>query len=353
MPTRRSFLSSSVASLAAAAISDNQARAVAPKVRVGLDHFAIRATGWKAPQYLDYAIEQKLDTLFLSELGVFESFDDAYLKPIKEKADAAGIKLYVGTGSVCDSSNTWKAANGTGIEHLALTIRIAKALGSPVARCYLGNQKDRESDGGIEKHIEQTVKVIKANRSRAEAEGIKIAIENHAGDMRAVELKGLIEAAGPSYVGANIDPGNAMWVMEEPLSHLEILGPLTVCSSVRDSMVWEDEKGAIVQWTAIGEGQVDFKAYAIRFAELAPGVPLNVETISGFSKPISWRDEVFMKKFPKVTESDIAPFIAMSKKGRKLDPFKAPEGPEKKAAEIAYQKGEFERSVKWLREKAV
>ena len=319
---------------------------------VGLDHFSLRATGWKAPQYLDYAIEQKLDTLFLSELGVFESLGDDYLRAIRTKADAAGIKLYVGTGSVCDSSNTWKPANGSGIEHLALTIRIAKALGSPVARCYLGNQKDREADGGIERHIEQTVKVIKANKSRAEAEGIKIAIENHAGDMRAAELKMLIEAAGASYVGANIDPGNAMWVMEEPLSHLEILGPLTVCSSVRDSMVWEDEKGAVVQWTAIGEGLVDFKAYARRFAELAPGVPLNIETISGFSKPISWRDAEFMKKFPKVTEGDIAPFVAMAKRGRKLDSFKAPEGPNKKSAEIAYHKGEFERSVKWLRSNA-
>lgn len=353
MSSRRSFLASSFASIASASILDREVHAAPPKVRVGLDHFAIRATGWKAPQYLDYAIEQQLDTLFLSELGVFESFDDSYLKAIKDKADAARIKLYVGTGSVCDSSNTWKPANGSGIDHLALTIRIAKTLGSPVARCYLGNQKDRESDGGIEKHIEHTVKVIQANRSRAEAEGIKIAIENHAGDMRAIELKMLIEAAGASYVGANIDPGNAMWVMEEPLSHLEILGPLTVCSSVRDSMVWEDEKGAVVQWTAIGEGLVDFKTYARRFAELAPGVPLNVETISGFSKPISWRDESFMKKFPKVTESDIASFIAMSKKGRKLEPFKTPEGQERKPAEIAYQKGEFERSVKWLRENAV
>jgi sugar phosphate isomerase/epimerase len=93
--------------------------------------------------------------------------------------------------------------------------------------------------------------------------------------MQSHELKALIEAAGKGYVGANIDPGNAVWALEEPLKHLETLGPLTVCSSVRDSMLWEDEKGAVVvQWTAIGEGLVDFKAYAKRFAELAPGVPL-------------------------------------------------------------------------------
>lgn len=350
MLTRRTFVASSSSALAAAALAPTIARAAGRKLQIGLDHFAVRGTGWKAPQFLDYAIEQKLDTLFLSELSVFESFEDSYLKPIKDRADAAGIRLYVGTGSVCDTSNTWKPANGTGIEHLALTIRLAKALGSPIARCYLGNQKDRASEGGIERHIEHTIRVIQANRSRAEAESIKVAVENHAGDMRSSELKALIEAAGKSFVGANIDPGNAMWVMEEPLAHLEALGPLTVCSSVRDSMVWEDENGAVVQWTAVGEGLVDFKAYAKRFAELAPGVPLNIETISGFAKPISWKSAEFMKMFPKVTESDIAPFIAMSKRGRKLEPFKAPEGQDKKQAEIAYQKGELERSVKWLRE---
>lgn len=352
MLTRRSVLSSSAASLAAAFLHSPDVRAAAGKLSIGLDHFAVRGTGWKAPQFLDYAIEQKLDTLFLSELGVFESFEDSYLNPIRQKAEAAGIKLYVGTGSVCDTSNTWKPANRTGVEHLALTIRIARTLGSPVARCYLGNQKDRASDGGIEKHIEQTIRVIRANKSRAEAAGIKIAIENHAGDMRSSELKMLIETAGREYVGANIDPGNAMWVMEEPLAHLEVLGPLTICSSVRDSMVWEDENGAVVQWTAIGEGLVDFRAYARRFAELAPGVPLNIETISGFARPISWKNAEFMKMFPKVTEADIAPFIALSKKGRKLEPFKAPEGQDRKQAEIAYQKSEFERSVQWLRQNA-
>ena len=45
----------------------------------------------------------------------------------------------------------------------------------------------------------------------------------------------LIEAAGKEYVGANIDPGNAVWALEEPLRHLEVLGPLTICSSVRDT----------------------------------------------------------------------------------------------------------------------
>jgi 3-oxoisoapionate decarboxylase len=347
---RRSFLAQSLATTAAASFSQ---AATGSKLNVGLDHFAIRATGWKAAQFIDYAASLKLDTMFISELPVFENFEEAYLKSLKEQADRAGLKLYVGTGSVCESSNTWKPANGTGAEHLALTIKIAKALGSPVARCYLGNQKDRSTDGGIEKHIENTIKAIKANQSLAEGEGIKIAIENHAGDMQSQELKALIEAAGKGYVGANIDPGNAVWALEEPMLHLETLGPLTVCSSVRDSMLWEDENGAVVQWTAVGEGLVDFKAYAKRFTELAPGVPLQVETISGFARPFAWKQDEFWKIFPNHRDTPMfKAWLDMAKRGKKIDSFKAPDGPGKKDAEIAYQKGEFERSIAWLRTNA-
>lgn len=344
---RRSFLAHSLAATAAATLSQ---AATGTKLAIGLDHFAVRATGWKAAQFIDYAASLKLDTMFVSELHVFENFEDGYLKSLKEQADRAGLKLYVGTGSICKTSNTWKDIYGTPEEHLALTIRIAKALGSPVARCYLGNQKDRATDGGIQRHIEEVVKTIKACKSMAEAEGIKIAIENHAGDMQSQELKALIEAAGKTYVGANIDPGNAVWALEEPLLHLETLGPLTVCSSVRDSMLWEDEAGVMVQWTAVGEGLVDYKTYARRFAELAPGVPLQVETISGFARPFAWQQDDFWKIFPNHRDTPMfKAWLDMAKRGKKLESFKAPAGTDKKAAEVAYQKGEAERSFDWLR----
>lgn len=348
---RRHFLQTSAFSATALAL--NQVRAAVPGLKIGMDHFSVRATGWKAAQHIEYAASLKLDTCFISELSVFENFEDAYLQGLKDQADKAGLKLYVGTGGVCPTSNTWKPAYGTPEETLALTIKAAKKLGSPVARCYLGNQKDRSTDGGIQKHIEETIKVIKANQSRAEGEGIKIAIENHAGDMQSHELKALIEAAGKGYVGANIDPGNAVWAMEEPMAHLEVLGPYTICSSVRDSMAWEDEKGAVVQWTAIGEGLVDFAAYAKRFAELAPGVPLQVETISGFAKPMTWKQDDFWKPFPGYRDTPaFKGWVEFTKKGKPIPSFKAPDGPGKKDAEIAYQKGELERSTQWLREKA-
>ncbi len=341
---RRHFLQSA----AAAALAAQVQAAGSSRPLIGMDHFSVRGAGWKAPQLVDYAASLKLDVLFISELGPMESFEADYVRKLKDQADMVGLKLYVGGMSICKTSNLWKETWGTPEEHLALLIRLAKGLGSPVARCVLGNAKDRSTDGGIEKHIEECVKVLKAVQTRCETEGIKISIENHAGDMQSRELVALIEAAGKGHVGANIDPGNAVWALEDPMQHLEILAPYTNCSSVRDSMLWETEEGAMVQWTAIGEGLIDFQAYGKRFAELAPGVPLNVETISGFAKSMPYFKDEFWAPYPKASAASFAAWVALARKGKALPPFKAPDGADKKPAEIAYQKAELERSTKWL-----
>ena len=345
---RRSFLSTAATAAAASSLSTLRA-ATGGKPMIGMDHFAVRAAGMKAHALVDYAASIKVDVLFISELGPLESQDEAYLKSVKDKADAVGLKLYSGGMSICKTSNTYKPEQGDPVTYLEGLIRVAKTLGSPVARCVLGNAKDRTTDGGIERHIEECIKALQAVKGRCEAEGVKIAIENHAGDMQSQELKTLIEAAGKAHVGANIDPGNAVWALEDPMHCLETLGSLVICSSIRDSMIWETEEGAMVQWTAVGEGSVDFAAYAKRYAELAPGAPLNVETISGFAKPFPFLKEEFWKPYHKAPASSFAGWLAMMKRGHKIEPFKAPN----KDEEVVYQKGELERSVKWLREKAV
>jgi len=213
-------------------------------------------------------------------------------------------------------------------------------------RCILGMGDDRKTAGGIEARIEDTVKVCKACRSKALDAGVKIAIENHAGDMQAWELVTLIEAAGKDYVGATLDSGNATWTMESPLASLETLGPYVLSTGIRDSMVWEYEEGAKVQWTAMGEGLVDWKLYFQKFAELCPTAPVNLEIISGFARPIPYLQAGFWKEWPKAKASDFAKFLALAKRGKPLEPHKSPDT----KAEQGYQKQELERSLRYCKE---
>ena len=317
-----------------------------PKFRLGFDNFSVRAMGWKAPALLDYAASLKLDSILISDLDAYESLEDSYLKQVKAKADDLGIQIHAGTWSICPTSKFFKNKWGTAEEHLALGIRVAKTLGSPVLRCILGMGDDRKSDGGIEARIADTVKICQAGRSRALDAGVKIAIENHAGDMQAWELVNLIEAAGKDYVGATLDSGNATWTMEDPLASLETLGPYVLSTGIRDSMVWEYEEGAKVQWTAMGEGLVDWKKYFERFAVLCPGVPVNLEIISGFARPVPYLQQDFWRYWPKARAADFVKFLALAKRGKALEGHKSSDA----KAEQEYQKSELERSLKYCKE---
>jgi sugar phosphate isomerase/epimerase len=319
-------------------------------IRLGLDNFAVRAMSWKAPALIDYAASLKTDSLFISDLDALENFEESYLKDLKSRAAGKGLQIHLGTWSICPTSTRFNKKWGSAEEHLALGIRAARALGSPVIRVILGSGEDRKTEGGIEARIKDTAKVCKACRSQAMDAGIKIAIENHAGDLQAWELVTLIEEAGKDYVGANMDSGNATWTMEDPLASLETLARYVVTTSLRDSAIWESANGATVQWTAMGEGTVDLKTYFQRFAELCPNIPVHIETISGFNREIPYLKEDFWKVWPQARAKDFAKFVALAKKGKPRDPYKAPEGKDKKLAEQEYQKGELERSLKYCRD---
>ena len=111
----------------------------ATKVKLGFDNFSIRALGWKAPRLLEYAAKQKMDTILFSDLDVYESHDEGYLKEIKQEAKKLGLEIHAGTGGICPTSPKFIDKYGSAEDHLKRTIRVAKAVGSPVARCYLGS----------------------------------------------------------------------------------------------------------------------------------------------------------------------------------------------------------------------
>ena len=353
--SRRDFLkivstATAAAAMAPAALAPPGSAPKKLGIKLGIDNFAVRATKWKAPRLIEYAAELKTDSLFITDLAPFEKQDDAYLSDLRKMAADKGLQIQLGSWSICPTSTRFKKDWGTAEEHLALGIRMAKALGSPVFRVVLGAGEDRATPGGINARIADTVKVLKSQRSKAIDAGVKVAMENHAGDMHSTELVRLIEEAGKDYVGANIDSGNACWTLEDPLQNLENLGSYVVTSSLRDSAVWEYEDGAKVQWTAMGDGHIDLKKYFARFAELCPGAPVHIETISGFARPIPYLKADFWKTWPDMRATDFAKFVALAKKGKPFTTVKNPEGKDRAETEQLGQKAEVERSIKYCQQ---
>ena len=319
-------------------------------LELGIDNFAVRAMGWKAARLIDYAAELECDCVFITDLYAFESFESSYLKELRARAKDKGIAIYLGGWSICPTSKSFKNEWGTAEEHLALGIRMAKTLGSPAYRVILGSGKDRMTEGGIAARIADTMKVLKASKSRAMDAGIKVAVENHAGDMHSLELVELIEEAGSDWVGANMDSGNAVSMLEDPMVNLENLGPYAITTSLRDSATWKSETGYTTQWAAMGKGDVDWQKYFDRFAELCPNTPVTIETISGGNRVLAVETDEFWEAWPEGKPKGYEKFTAWGDKGAPREARVRSKGPDAKKADQDYQRAEIEESIRYCRE---
>ncbi len=319
------------------------------KVPLGLDAHSLRGMRWQARQLIAYAAEQKLDAVLLNTLKPFESLEAAHLRSLRETAAAHGLRLYIGVGSIAEGSTVFSKELGRAEALLAKGVEIAVAVGSPVVNCRIGQFADRSTPGGIDARIAELLKVLKAVRSRASGAGVKFAVENHAGDLRSEELLQLIQAAGTEITGVMLDPGNAVWAMEDPMRQIELLGRHVLCTSVRDWMVWETPEGATFQWTAIGEGQMNVSDFVGQMAKLCPGAPLNLEIISNSPRPIPFLERDHWKVYPNLRAAGIVDFLALCRRGRALKVEAAPAGMNAREFDQQHQRAELERSIAAMR----
>lgn len=348
---RRDFIKLVATATAASALrSPLWAQTTTARVPLGLDAYSLRALKWPASRLIAYAAEQRLDAVLFNNLKAFENLDDAYLRGLRQTADENGLRLFIGIGSITPGATTFSRDFGPVDELMTLGIRVAQALGSTSINCRIGTIADRSTPGGIEARMEELVGALRAVRTRARDAGVKFAVENHAAELRTEEMLQVIEAAGPETTGVMLDPGNALWAMEDPMRQLEQLGRHVVCTSVRDYTVWQTPEGAMFQWTAVGEGLMDVPAYVATMARLCPDVPLLLETISNSPRAIPFLQPDHWKIYPKVRAADIVDFLALCRRGQAIPTVKPPAGADPRQFEQEFQRGELERSLAYLRQ---
>jgi sugar phosphate isomerase/epimerase len=326
-------------------------------IRLGFDTYSVRAFGWKDMQLLDFAAGLKVDTVQISDSADYSSLDPAHLRDVKAHADQLGIQIDAGIGCICPISKSWKPAGGSPEKVLTDGLQVAKTVGAKSMRCFMGSMDDRRSDRPIEEFMDATIKVFKAVRSQAQDAGVKIALENHAGDMQAREVRTIIEESGRDFVASCLDTGNPMWVMEDPQVTLEILGPYAVTTHVRDSVVFEHPRGAAAQWVALGDGAIDWNAFFGLYQKVCPQALLQLEIITGRPPQVlPYYEKDWWKWFPKMPASEFARFQKLAQKGHPFMGTMVIEDAPGKRPQVytdalkEQQRGDLERSIRFAQQ---
>lgn len=321
--------------------------AAAASIRPGVDLFSLRSQGWSPFEYLDYCAKWGAKVVHFSEIRFLGSLEDEHVRKVSAHAEKLGIELEIGMRSACPTSTMFDPKQGTAEEQLTRLLQAASIAKSKLVRCVLGSMADRKTPGTtFEQHIENTAKTLRAVRSRAVDAGLKIAVENHAGDMQGWELKQLIEAAGKDFVGACLDSGNPVWTLENPHRTLEAVAPYVLTSHLRDSYLWDTPEGTAVRWVRMGEGNVDISGFLKRFIELCPGRTMSLEVIVTGPRVFAWKKPEFWDGYREIPAWGFSQFLNIAANGKPQTP--PPPVAKERAAEV--EREDFEASMRWFQD---
>jgi sugar phosphate isomerase/epimerase len=309
---------------AAAALHASRASAWrAAAVELGSIDGSVGGNSFTPVQFLDYLASIKLTWAMISVPQAVLA-DEAALRQIREHADRLGIRLQYAHGTVCPSARSFNAQNGTLEEQVARSLKASQIFGASCMRCVLGGDPERPQ---IEMHLENMVKAVRGLRSRILDSGVKLAWENHGGDVQSREMKAAIEAIGPDVMGVCLDSGNPVWMLEDPHAVFETLIPYTITSHVRDSAVWKVPEGIAVRWVNMGEGNVDIDGWIKKFIEAKPGMPIIFENlVSGNPRVHKIYDQAFWTNWSKMPASELSRFLAVAEKGKPTPAVPRPAG---------------------------
>jgi sugar phosphate isomerase/epimerase len=312
---RREFLST-VSGAAWAGAADSGPAGV----RLGINTYCLRFLRWTDAQLLEYCAGLKLDAVMLQDSLDPQRDVPAHWTDVRQDATRRGLLLQTGGGAILPKAERPTGALLDGMrDYLRREIARAAAMGSSIVRAVLVGERAAFPPGPVEQHLETATRILRSVRDDALRAGLKIALENHK-DLQAWEMRALIEAAGPEFVGSYLDTGNAPFVLEHPLVTLETLAPYAVNVHLGDAVIYEHPRGVAVQRVPLGEGTVDFRALVKRLGELQLTVPV-------FVKPITARvadvfplyDEAFWKRYPKARAAELIQFVNLMKKGAPYD----------------------------------
>jgi 3-oxoisoapionate decarboxylase len=306
---RRSFM---LGTAAAAFHASRVFASRAANVELGSVDGSVGGNQFTPTQVLDYFSSIKLTWAMIS-LPPPILADEAAIKEVRAHADKLGIKLQLAFGSVCPSARGFNAQLGTLEEQVARALRASQIFGATCMRCVLGGDPERPQ---IDMHIDNMIKAVRGMRSRIADSGIKLAVENHGGDLQAREMKMMVEAVGRDIMGVCLDSGNPVWMLEDPHMTLEMLIPYAETCHIRDSAVWKVPEGIAVRWVNMGEGNVDIDGWIRKYIEAKPGHPIIFENlVSANPRVHAIYDPKFWDRWRNMPAWELGRFLAIAEKG--------------------------------------
>ena len=212
------------------------------KLKVGIDSYCFhRLFGEVYPHqfrqdallnmedFLAYAKSLDVDGVSL-ESCFFPSFEPEYLAQVKQWLDDYQFDRVYAWGHPDGLEGGKSEAE---FESMLKHIDHAKAIGADVMRVVGSSLMFRFEPH--EPQLEKLATMFKQAVREAEAQGVKLAIENHI-DYNSDEILWLLKEVDHPSFGVNFDSGNFLRVLDDPVKAMEKLAPYVLATHIKDML---------------------------------------------------------------------------------------------------------------------
>lgn len=151
---------------------------------------------------------------------------------------------------------------------------------------------------------------------------VKLAVENHK-DWRADEMVDVIRRADSEWIGVNLDLGNNVALLDDPMAVIELLAPLTLTTHFKDMAVQEYEDGFLLSEVPLGEGVLDLKRAIAMLEKASPGVRFNLEMITRDPLKVPVYTDQYWVTFGGLRARHLAETLALVRRRSSVKPLPA------------------------------
>lgn len=224
------------------------------------------------------------------DLAQVEALDPPSLHALRHDAEQRGLFLEL---SVRGPALEDEAA-------FARAARVSRALGITrwrTALVYARRYEDFHTREQWEAFLARWRGLLPRAASWLERAGLAAGIENHK-DLLAGEMADLLREVGSPALGACLDIGNNLALLEDPMETVETLAPFAITTHVKDMAVQRAEAGFLLSEVPLGEGLLPLPRIVETLRAARPEVNLCLEMITRDPLPVPYRDAGFWATWP-------------------------------------------------------
>jgi sugar phosphate isomerase/epimerase len=194
------------------------------------------------------------------------------------------------------------------IERFETEVTNAKEAGAEILRtaCLSGRRYENfETGQAFEEFKKSSIDSIWRALPVLEKSRAKLAIENHK-DWRVPDLLAMLKLFDSEWIGINLDTGNNISFLEDPMYVVESLAPYSFTTHIKDMGIQSYEDGFLLSEVPLGTGQLKLKEMIDVCRKYNPDIRFNLEMITRDPLKVPCYTEEYWATFQNLPASEVS-----------------------------------------------